>query len=99
MPRIRPMIDRYAYDLMLMTKQMARVLKRGGLATFVVGNSCLKGSFVRNSDGLAKAAVVAGLKPISEVERVLPSASRYLPVTGDALSKRMRTEIVLTFQK
>lgn len=94
-----PMVQRYAYDLVRMTSQVGRVLKKHGRATFVVGNSCLRGCFVKNSDGLAKAATLSGLVRIDATERELPIASRYLPVTGNSLSKRMRTETVLTFGK
>jgi hypothetical protein len=82
-----------------MTKQIARVLKPRGEATFVVGNSCLKGTFIKNSAGVSKAAELAGMKLASVVERELPTANRYLPITGDSLSKRMRTETVMTFTR
>lgn len=98
--RATGMVQRYAEDLLSFTKQIARVLKPSGSATFVVGNSCLKGVFIRNSDGVAHAAVLAGLKVVRMEERDLPSSSRYLPfTTHGALSKRMRTETILTFTK
>jgi hypothetical protein len=79
--------------------EAARVLKQTGQATYVVGNSCLKNIFIRNSDGLAEAGRAAGLRLISDEERELPAGSRYLPVTANgSLSKRMRTENVLTFR-
>lgn len=95
--RHRRMIDRYADDLRAMISEVGRVLKPGGRAIFVVGNSCLKGVFIRNADGLATAAIAAGLKETDRSERELPESSRYLPVTGTALAKRMRTESVLSF--
>jgi len=98
-PRLKPVVDRYAQDLIGMTAQIARVLKPSGEATFVVGNSCLNGIFIKNSDGVAQAASLAGMKAVSAIERDLPNGSRYLPVTGDSLSKRMRTESVMTFAK
>lgn len=96
-PRHRGMIDRYAADLLRMMSEVGRVLRPGGKATFVVGNSCLKGAFVKNADGVAHAAAQCGLTEISRSERNLPLQNRYLPVTGEALAKRMRTETVLTF--
>jgi tRNA G10 N-methylase Trm11 len=97
--RSHKMIARYAQDLLGMTAQIARVLKRDGYATYVVGNSCLKGVFVSNSNGVAKAAELAGMRLVREHVRDLPANSRYLPMTIDgSLSKRMRTETVLTFQ-
>jgi tRNA G10 N-methylase Trm11 len=93
------MIDRYANDLIEMTGEIKRVLKSGAQATFVVGNSCLKGAFVKNSAGVAAACKLHGLRKISQFERELPAASRYLPMpAGGALGKRMRTEAVLTFE-
>jgi DNA modification methylase len=96
------MIDRYSFDLLLMTSQVSRVLKPGGKAVFVVGNSCLKDVFISNSRGVETAASVAGLKLTYQVERDLPNQSRYLPMPKDqnsALGRRMRTETVLTFTK
>ena len=94
------MIQRYANDLLATTSEVARVLKKGGIATFVVGNSCLKDSFIQNSEGVCVASRLAGLELVEKKERDLPPSNRYLPVTaGGALSKRMRTELVLTFAK
>lgn len=94
------MVTRYANDLIAMTHQVARVLRPGGTATYVVGNSCLKDVFVRNADGVAHAARLAGMREIEVKERDLPANSRYLPMTAEgSLSKRMRTETILTFQR
>lgn len=91
------MVRRYAVDVDQMIRQVARVLKPGGQATFVVGNSCLQGNFIKNADGVATAAASAGLLEVARSERDLPQQSRYLPVTGATLAKRMRTETVLKF--
>ena len=97
-PKHRRMVIRYAGDLERMMHQAARVLRKGGTATYVLGNSCLKETFIRNSDGVAKAGIQAGLSLAHVAERDLPAASRYLPVTqSGSLSKRMRTETILTF--
>lgn len=94
----RRMVIRYAGDLERMMRQAARVLRKGGIATYVLGNSCLKDVFIRNSEGVAAAGGHAGLTLTSVTERDLPAASRYLPVTqSGSLSKRMRTETILTF--
>ncbi|WP_067651950.1 hypothetical protein [Dokdonella koreensis] len=98
-PRQHHMVERYAGDLVRMLTQVERVLKTSGQATFVVGNSCLKEVFIRNSEGVAKAAELAGLTLAQLRERELPTGSRYLPMTAHgALSKRMRTETVMTFK-
>lgn len=100
--RHEAMLSRYAEDLYRFTSEVARVLKPNGRAVLVMGNSCLKGSFIKNSAGLCAAAQMVGLRVVEESERELPDNNRYLPMpaTGTApLGKRMRTETVLTFNK
>ena len=81
-----------------MISEIARVLRPGGTATLVVGNSCLRGTFIRNAAGVAEAAVMVGLTPTGARERVLPDNRRYLPVTEKGkLGRRMRTETVCSF--
>lgn len=96
-PRHRNMVHRYARDLWGMLTEIVRVLKDTGHATFVVGNSCLKGAFIKNADGVATAAERLGMREIARTDRALPASSRYLPITGTLLEKRMRTETVMTF--
>lgn len=94
------MVARYAEDVYRLMSEVARVLKPGGQATMVVGNSCLKGRFIRNSDGVVRAGSMVGLHLSRQVERELPDRRRYLPMpSGDEapLGKRMRTESILTF--
>lgn len=94
------MIDRYVVDMYSMVSEISRVLKPNALATFVMGNSCLKGVYIENSEALAKAGTKVGLEIVSRTERDLPSGSRYLPTPASgALSKRMRKEVILTFSK
>jgi SAM-dependent methyltransferase len=96
--RHRNMVLRYATDLRRLLAESARVLAPAGRAVFVVGNSRLRDQFIYNADGVAQAARLAGLRTIARQERELPNASRYLPLTADGtLSKRMRTETILTF--
>ncbi len=96
--RYRLMIDRYVEDLYRMMSEVARVLRPGGTATLIVGNSCLKGTFVRNAAGVAEAAKMVGLVPTKTFERTLPDSRRYLPVTkGGQLGRRMRTETICDF--
>ena len=94
------MIERYVIDMYRMMSEIARVLKLQCTATFVMGNSCLSGVYVSNSEALAKAGQLLGLGEAEKVERDLPSGSRYLPTPDSgSLSKRMRKEVVLTFTK
>ena len=94
-------VKRYSYDLLKMMHQISRVLKQDGRAILVVGNSCLKETFIRNSNGVIEAARLADLSLVSEIIRDLPSNSRYLPMpkqADSALGKRMRTESILTLR-
>ncbi len=96
--RYRLMIERYAEDLYRMTSEIARVLRPGGTATLVVGNSCLKGTFIENAAGVTEAARMVGLTPTSVYERALPDSRRYLPITKEGqLGRRMRTETICSF--
>lgn len=97
--RLQGIVDRYAADLISMTREMHRVLARGGEATLVVGNSCLKGIFVNNADAVAEAARMAGLEATERADRDLPPQHRYLPLSNGSLAKRMRTETVMSFRR
>ncbi len=95
-------VRRYAEDVYRMMSEVSRVLKSKGRAVLVVGNSCLKGSFIKNSAGVARAGKMVGLKLVREVERDLPDKSRYLPMPSQShapLGGRMRTESILTFTR
>ncbi len=90
------MVDRYITDVIEMAHEIRRVLKPGGIATLVVGNSCLKGVFIKNSAVVSKALEAQGLTCVDEFVRDLPNQSRYLPTAaGSSLTKRMRQETVL----
>jgi tRNA G10 N-methylase Trm11 len=94
------MVARYAEDLYRMMSEIKRVLRPGGTAVLVVGNSCLKGAFIRNSAGVTQAASMVGLSLRKKVQRRLPTNRRYLPLpsaTTAPLGGRMRTESILTF--
>lgn len=94
------MIERYVMDMHKMTSEVARTLKPRCTATFVMGNSCLSGVYIENSEAVAKAGELLGLGCPARHERDLPSGSRYLPTPDSgALSKRMRKEVILTFTK
>lgn len=101
LPRHAQMVRRYAEDVYRLMSEMSRILKPGGKAVLVVGNSCLRGVFIKNSEGVIRAAAMAGLTLTEQTERELPNQSRYLPMPKQAdkpLGKRMRSETVLTFK-
>jgi hypothetical protein len=92
------LIERYAHDIHRMTGEISRVLKPRGKAVLVVGDCNVQSKFVSNSKGIAAAAALHGLRLNSQVVRDLPQSNRYLPInTSSILSKRMRTENVMTF--
>ena len=94
--RWQGMVRRYAHDVNCIVREVSRVLRRGGSATFVVGNSCLKDVFVSNSGAICRSAALNGLTIREQFERELPRRQRYLPITDDGtLGKRMRTETIL----
>jgi hypothetical protein len=97
------MVDRYIMDLHAMLLTSRRVLRRGGTAVFVLGNSCLRGVFIRNSEALAGLAQEMGFTLTEQNERELPAMRRYLPppsgVTSRGIEKRMRTEVVMRFAR
>ena len=94
--RHHAMVIRYAQDIYRLMSETARVVKPGGKVTLVVGNSCLKRSFIRNSGGVAKAGAMVGLRLLNATERELPDRNRYLPLSVGPLDKRMRTETILS---
>lgn len=96
------MIQRYFIDLCAQLSESYRVLKPCGTASFVIGNSEIKGQYIPNNMLLKKAANIAGLNMISEEIRKIPESRRYLPmleVGTNSLSKRMRTEHIVSFVK
>lgn len=97
-PQIK-MIDRYIGDAIGLMSEISRVLKNNGKAVLVVGNSCLKGIYIRNSDIFKHAGEMAGLDLTHFTKRKLPD-NRYLPTPKgkkEPLGKRMKYEVVQTF--
>lgn len=101
--RTQNMVYRYALDMDNIVKESSRVLKKNRNATFVIGNSSLKGVYIDNTLIAEGAAHACGLKLIDSKEREIPQNKRYLPPPRGAentgLNARMRTETILTFKK
>ncbi|MBP1464374.1 hypothetical protein EYB53_001515 [Candidatus Chloroploca sp. M-50] len=102
-PRQHRIFERYVLDLAAMMGEIHRVLKAGGRAVFVLGNSCVQGVFVRNSEAVLMLARESGLALIDHYDRDLPDARRYLPPptahAASSIERRMRKEVVLTFDR
>ena len=96
------MFTRYLSDMRMVLAEIRRVLRNQGRAALVIGDSMLRGTFVRNSEAIKSLAPQAGLRLLSERARMLPQNRRYLPppqgkYVGSGLAKRMRREVILTF--
>lgn len=109
---LRPMLStrdygllaRYVWDMGLVVAECARVLRRGGRAVYVVGDSTSRGTFIRNSKIVSLLAEQNGFLHISRHSRCLPANRRYLPppkrVTSSAtMDARMRREVVIAFRR
>ncbi len=95
---------RYIDDMHLALSEVARVLKPGGVAVYVVGENTIKGTYVRNSKILCSIARVVGLNFEERRTRALPANRRYLPPpiqrkTPATMNVRIRREVVLKFRK
>jgi DNA modification methylase len=93
---------RYFNDLKLIVKEAYRVLKPNRNATYVIGNSNIKGYEVKNSDLLKFAAQEVGFEISEQKIRTIPENRRYMPLINSpqsALTNRMRSEHVITFKK
>jgi DNA modification methylase len=101
--RDRAILARYVWDMGLAIAEVSRVLKRGGRAVYVVGDSSSKGAFVRNSAIVSALAESNGLNLVSRNHRTLPANRRYMPPPkkngADALDVRLRKEVILRFEK
>jgi hypothetical protein len=92
-------LENYASGLFEFAAEMGRVLKPGGKFVAVVGNSTVRGAYVSNTDLLIDGCREAGLIHQSTTKREIPAAHRYLPISSGALSRRMRFEDVVLFER
>jgi SAM-dependent methyltransferase len=97
------MVRRYVWDMGKVMKECARVLKREGCAVFVLGDSAIRGVFIKNSEALIQLAENHGLSLVSRNKRPIETKRRYLPPpeskrAGDKMQGRMREEVILEFR-
>jgi hypothetical protein len=101
--KIKNMVYRYALDMESIVMESARVLRKNRNATFVIGNSSLKGVYIDNTVIAEEAALKHGLRLVDSKAREIPQNKRYLPPPTNAgntgLNARMRTETIMTFKK
>ncbi|MGZ5440735.1 MAG: hypothetical protein ACXW5U_01220 [Thermoanaerobaculia bacterium] len=101
--RHRGMLARYIGDLDAMMAELARVLRPSGRAVLVVGNSTLKGTFIRNSEAVRHLAKRYDFSLERSRRRPLPDDRRYLPppssAAGNTLHARMREEVIVELRR
>ena len=98
----RRMLVRYYGDLCSLTDEAFRVLKRGRKATYVVGNSNIRGHEVKNFELVKSAGRQSGFHVAEHVVREIPESRRYMPLVNarnTSLGRRIRWEHILTFVK
>ncbi len=101
-PYYRNMIIRYLDDMGATLAECRRVLRDGGRAIFVIGNSAIRGIHIKNSEALTLLAQNRGFSIESTTSRPIPDSRRYLPppnsdASGERMKNRMREEVILTF--
>jgi DNA modification methylase len=102
--RDHALLAQYVWDMGHSLAEVSRVLRTGGRAVYVVGDSTVRGTFVRNSAIIAAVAEEHGLTLNSRHSRALPANRRYMPPpkrggSSASMDARMRREVVLVFDK
>jgi len=96
-------LARYVWDMGRAIAEVSRVLRKGGRAVYVIGDSTTKGTFIRNSTIVEHVASEKGLSFVSRHARTLPAKHRYLPPprgsSSEKLDGRLRREVVVVFEK
>jgi DNA modification methylase len=102
--RDHALLAQYVWDMGQALAEVSRVLRAGGRAVYVVGDSTVRGTFIRNSSIVTAVGEERGLVLHSRQYRALPANRRYLPPpkrngSNAAMDGRMRREVVLVFDK
>src|SRR5207302_10561240 len=77
--RAHALFARYVWDMGSALAETSRVLRPGGRAVYVVGDSTSRGTFIPNSSVIVAAGERHGLRVVSRQSRALPANRRYLP--------------------
>ncbi|MEX2142646.1 MAG: hypothetical protein WD894_25555 [Pirellulales bacterium] len=102
--RHHALLAQYVWDMAQVMAEVSRVLRDGGRAVYVVGESTVRDTFIRTSSILTSLAERCALRLTSRQSRELPANRRYLPPpkqhgSNDRMDSRMRREVVLVFHK
>lgn len=99
--RIQRLVMRYAHDMLELAGNVHRALLNGGRAVVVVADSVLGGRRIPTGELVKTSLSDKGLLISSVRTREIPATLRYLPVfkAGEQLSKRMKSEYVITAEK
>jgi hypothetical protein len=100
--QLKGLLSKYVVDLDLVLREIVRVLVPRGRAIFVVGDSTLRGVFIKNSEIIRVLGGKHGLKLKKSVTRDLLTSRRYLPLPersdgSGTLAGRMRKEVIMHF--
>ncbi len=101
--RRRAMLRRYLSDLRKVLAEIERVLRPGGLALLVVGPTIISSRRTDAVEVVTKLGKSVGLRFVGSTLRNLSAIRRSLPLPSpgrqDALSKRMRREVIVALRK
>lgn len=93
----------FTQDMYSVLREIHRALLPSGRTVIVVGNSFVDGQFIDNAKMIAFASERVGLREVARYSRAIPGNHRYLPPPhshcNSALGRRMKEEVVLTFEK
>ncbi|WP_159403678.1 hypothetical protein [Streptomyces sp. NRRL S-646] len=94
------LLNRYIADILRLVSEISRVLRPGGLATFVIADARLKGASVSVEKIITEVSGYVGLGLVDRLCREIPANRRYLPPPSSgsgSMDMRMREEIILRF--
>jgi len=102
--RDHALLARYVWDMGRALAEVSRVLRRGGRAVYVIGDSMSRGTFIPNSSIVTAVGQKHGLSLVSRQSRALPANRRYLPppkrwLSSATMDARLRREVVVVFNK
>jgi DNA modification methylase len=84
-------VERYFYEMQQSFQEMHRVLKQGGRASIVIGDTDLKKVKIKNSEVFAEIMQEIGFKVHNIILRPIPS--KILPLTRDERTGRFSSKV------